>query len=305
MFSFRFRKVTTSIDSAGASVSPSERTSSSADWSEGSLGLDDRKAERSPTGSDQPLTSASSGLRRAAAAAIGRPGNPAPSRSSTGFADDTMTHTGFEPSALYTRSQTETLFPGDPGAQASTWDMACAQALPADSARDRWLEFCAGLGDVVWAERQGDAGRVLQVLADNQLVAVVDPARGVVSYRQSEKMDANVYMRGSWRSAAAREPVGFALMSLGDLMWLWGQRSEDALDAVPRVARHSTLELRRLPRVNAKHLLPRHYWLFGQFSVGPLTFSELVASEGAPLARLLAGDIASLHASRSLRAVTA
>jgi hypothetical protein len=186
-------------------------------------------------------------------------------------------------------------------AQSSAWQAACLVTPEPPAGHQSWAKFCVGAVDALWHARPVSTEKLLHVFANHTLTCVFDFGSHSARYCLLPP-DLNAQWHAGWRPRAAAAPAYFEDASLWDLVWTWGQYSNEALAAVPPKYRHTRVQLRRLPRIRANLLEPRHLRLFERFAQSPQSIEDwLQASTSAQDARQICGDFAALHATRCLR----
>ncbi len=158
----------------------------------------------------------------------------------------------------------------------------------------------AKVGAALWEARDRPPGRPIHVRADHHLVAVLNTQTLQVALRAELKPSDLLRLSAVvMPAAAARAPPGFVSRPLWDLLWQSAQTDPEIAAAMPHGVATQKLHLRRLPRVSAHLVVPRHDLLLRALTKNNLTFEALVQTLPVS-AGDLSHDVAALYVTRSL-----
>jgi hypothetical protein len=188
-------------------------------------------------------------------------------------------------------------------AQQPSWGTASQADACVDVSRQAWITFCVATVDALWHARPLNTDKLLHVFANNTLTCVFDAGDHSVQYCLLPPQ-IRVGWHASWRPRAAVAPPYFEEASVWDFVWTWAQHSPEALASVPAEFRTGRAQLRRLPRVSAQWIEPRHLRMFERFAQGPQSVAQWLEACATPQeARQICGDFAALYAVRCLQLV--
>ncbi len=176
-------------------------------------------------------------------------------------------------------SLTEMLNSASPAAEPIQWADEATQRMPLLLPEAQWVgdqEMEVILGARIWAARGQLKRRVAHWLADGNLLAVVDTDGWRVAMRpkvaKAYLPKAQFVLRPAGASSA---PAGFRVLSLDDVLWMFGQHGTQSLAALPSGFMRATLSLKKMPDISPERLSPRHYSMMRLLAASPMNFESL------------------------------